>query len=79
MAIIVCDVDGYWVCEESWLTVKDSLTQLFNPPSPVLKAGHPVSCSHVMSCVCVDILGFVNMVVVVFIYLSISLPMAGIL
>ena len=43
-----------WVCGESWLAIR-----LFNPLPPVLKAGHPGFCSHVvlcgvdMLCVCV--------------------------
>ena len=39
VAVVVCDVEfGYWVCGESWLAI---------PTTPVLKAGHSVSCSHV--------------------------------
>ena len=31
---------GHWTCGESWLAIKD-----LQPTAPVLKAGHPVSCS----------------------------------
>ena len=31
---------GHWVCGESWLAIKD-----LQPTAPVLKAGHPMSCS----------------------------------
>ena len=31
---------GHWGCGESWLAIKD-----FQPTTPVLKAGHLVSCS----------------------------------
>ena len=39
---------GHWVCGESGLAIKD-----LQPTAPVLKAGHPVSCSTlcVMCCV----------------------------
>ena len=65
---------GYWVCGESWLAIKDSLTH--RPGSQGWAPSVLLSCHVMCTCVCVfcmDILGFVNMVVVVFIYFSIYL------
>ena len=41
--------------------------------APVLKAGHLVSCSHVVCVFFMDVLGFVDILVVVFIYLFLYL------
>ena len=62
MAVIVCDVEfGYWVCGESWLAIKDSLTH--RPSSQGWAPSVLLSCHVMCICVCVfmDILGFVDM------------------
>ena len=51
VAVIVCDVEfGCWVCVESWLAIKDSLT---HRPGSQGWVPMPVYCSHVMSCVAI--------------------------
>ena len=87
VAVIVCDVEfGYWVCGESWLAIKDSLTH--RPSSQGWAPSVLLSCHVMCICVCVfiDVLGFVdNILEVVFIYLFLYLsiyiiiPMAGML
>ena len=73
MAVIVCEF-GYWVCGESWLAIKDSLTHC--PSSQGWAPSALLSCHVMCICVCVffmDVLGFVDILVVVFIYLFLYL------
>ena len=83
MAVIVCDVEfGCWVCGESWLAIKDSLTH--RPGSQGWAPSVLLSC-HVM-CICVCVLcGYFGVCkyggggFYLFLYLSIYIPMAGML
>ena len=69
-----------WSLDAGCVGEMASRKRLFNPPSRLSRLG--TQCPALMSChvyvcfVLMDIWGFVNMVVV-FIYLSIYLPMAG--
>ena len=52
MAVTVCDVEfGCWVCGESWLAIKDSLTH--RPSSQGWAPSVLLSCHVMRICVCV--------------------------
>ena len=58
MAVIVCNVEfGYWVCGESWLAIKDSLTHC--PGSQGWAHSVLLSCHVMCICVCVFCMEFV--------------------
>ena len=59
---VCCGVEfGYWVCGESWLAIKDTLTH--RPSSQGWAPSVLLSCQCVYV-FCMDVLGFVNVVVV---------------
>ena len=69
MAVIVCDVEfGYWVCGESWLAIKDSLTHRPSSQGPAL-----MSC-HLYLCMCfVGVCEYGGGGFYIFIFISLSI------